>query len=387
MKKLLCFLLCLTLIFSSVSLSFAAATDWSTSDQQNLSNAASRLYYMNQSAAYYLYNIATNTNNLYNRVTDIYNALFDDSHSIAYWTSAISSWMTPIYTAITAVPTDLSIIQGLLGYPTTSNGVTTWNPYLKGISDVLINFGYGKNANNPWTVEQAIRYAHYNLLRSPWGTLAGGYNLPRINGNGTFANENAFWQYGSPLGNLALMLMTLNYNFANSYTNRWTADLTGYNSTQNVLNWGSLSTSTFTPSSAIDGLYKYLASIQAPVARLSYVLANDQEIDARDAASANQDAVVDNFIDSSGDGAASPSDIGSVSDLSSGYKQNFGTDASPSGIFDIFNADHASWFSQETKNQLDTTIPSRMTKGSMSETPLLDKQIDDIYDALGVKQP
>ena len=70
---------------------------------------------MNQSAAYYLYNISSNTNNIYNKCVDIYNALFNNGHNITYWVQAISTWMSPIYTAVTSVPSDLFVIQGLLG--------------------------------------------------------------------------------------------------------------------------------------------------------------------------------------------------------------------------------------------------------------------------------
>lgn len=358
MKKLFCFLLCLTLIFSSVSLCFAQ--DWSATDSQNLQNVAGRLYYMNQSAAYYLYNIATNTNNIYNKTVDIYNALFNNGHNITYWVQTISTWMSPIYTAVTAVPSDLSIIQGLLGYPSIDSGVTTWHSYLKHLYD-LDNFNGASDIGGSFLLFNPVANGGYTTY-----TYSGYYN----------------WRY-----TLGTLLSSIDQAIVSSYAYQTQSLANNYNASQNAVNWGSLTTSTFTPLSVADGTFKWLSAIQAPVARLSYVLANDQEIEARDSAAANQEAVVDNFIDSSGDGAASPSDIGSVSDLSSGYKQNFGSDASPSGIFDIFNSDHATWFSQETKNQLDTTTPTRLTKGSESETPLLDKQIDDIYNALGVKQP
>ena len=121
MKKLLCFLLCLTLIFSSISLCFAADATWSTTDSQNLANTAGRLYYMNQSAAYYLYNIASNTNNIYNKCVDIYNALFYGNHNITYWVNTISTWMSPIYNTLTSLPVDLNSIKSGLWKPL-SNG-------------------------------------------------------------------------------------------------------------------------------------------------------------------------------------------------------------------------------------------------------------------------
>lgn len=353
MKKLLCFLLCSVLIFSSIS--FCFAQDWSSTDSQNLSNAASRL----QTIITTLQTTNSTLNIISNRVLDIKNALFDDNHSVAYWVAYIHSWMSPIYNSLTSTPLDLNIIKGLLGYPTTVEGQgTTWNSYLHEIFNGTVNApSYTFSMNN-----NAGGYIDTFNLSSSTNPIK---DLPNY----------AYW--------LLWTQMTINNKMVDfgSYLT------TSYGATQNAVNWGNLGTSSFTPVSTTDGLYKWLSAIQAPVARLSYVLASDERIEAQEAAAANEEAVVNNFIDSTGDGAASPSDIGSVSGLSSGYKQNFGSDASPTGIFDIFNSDHATWFSQETKNQLDTTTPTRLTKGSQSETPLLDKQIEDIYDALGVKQP
>lgn len=345
MKKLLCFLLCLTLIFSSISLCFAQ--DWSATDSQNLSNAASRL----QTIITTLNTTNSTLNIISNRILDINNALFDDNHSVAYWTNAILTWMSPIYYSLTSVPSDLSVIQGLLGYPTTDSSGTTWNSYIR----LITPDGLG------------VKY-----LSTPVWTGSGW----------TIGSTPTDWYTGMQFGLNKVIEM---HAYTDNYL--WPNLFTGNTSLQYYTNPITLQTANFTPTSTTNGIYTWLSKIQEPVARLSYVLASPERIEAQEAAAANEESVVDNFIDSSGDGAASPSDIGSVSDLSSGYKQNFGTDASPSGIFDIFNADHASWFSQETKNQLDTTTPTRLTKGSQSETPLLDKQIEDIYDALGVKQP
>lgn len=359
MKKLLCFLLCLTLIFSSISLSFAAG--WSDSQ---ISSVVSDLS-----------TVKTTLNNIYTRLGVIQGYLFDDSHSVAYWTSAIASWMQPIYTALTSnLKINLGIDQilgGLYKISGDESSGITYTPYLfhngKSAGEWLdsIDSRFGLKAyptyfqNNPST---NITYYRYRIHQ---------------------ANASTYRPIDTPWAGLYYYLNSTCESLVNFAVDVCSGSFT----TQNVINWGNLQTSTFTPVSLGDGLYKYLSSIQAPVARLSYVLASDADIEAREAATLNQEAVVDNFIDSTGDGATSPSDIGSVSDLSSGYKQNFGSDASPSGIFDIFNSDHATWFSQETKNQLDTTTPTRMSKGSESETPLLDKQIEDIYNALGVKQP
>lgn len=210
--------------------------------------------------------------------------------------------------------------------------------------------------------------------------------LNNILDGGNYSALTYAWNGGSPLGNIALLEQRINDNIVQSYLYRWSADLTGFNSNQTALNWGNLSNSTFTPLSATDGIYKWLSSIQAPVARLSYVLANEQEIGARDAAAMNQETVVDNFIDSSGNGSASTNDFTSISSASDGFKTNFNSGASAGGIWDVFNSDHGNWFSQSIADSLDTSGSNNrnLKSGSSFETPLLDQQIGDIYKALGV---
>lgn len=355
MKKLLCFLLCLTLIFSSVSLCFAAVSD---------SQAASIVSDLST--------IKTTLNNIYNRVNTISNSLIDSSHSVAYWASAIASWMQPIYQALTnnlVSAFDIEpIISGLNEVVSDGTG-TTFYPYLKyngkSISEISTNiFSYvNRISGNIYKNGSYITssYNNYGLATGSNNTSTNNI-FDAINNNLISLNNSSIQDHNE------LFYYTKGYPF-------------------NIVNVNTAEDESFTPYSFGNAIIRYLQKIQYPVARLGYVLASNERIEAQEAAAANEEAVVDNFIDSTGDGATSPSNISSVSGLSSGYKQNFTTDASPSGIFDIFNSDHATWFSQETKNQLDTTTSSRMTKGSASETPLLDKQIEDIYDALGVKQP
>lgn len=181
---------------------------------------------------------------------------------------------------------------------------------------------------------------------------------------------------------MASLQNELAYDYSYIYT--WLAS--GYNAQQTYTDPFTLNSSTFTPTSISNGVYTWLSKIQNPVARLSYVLASDERIEAQEAAAANEQAVVDNFIDSSGAGSASPSDIGSVSDLSSGFSSNISTDADPGDIFDIFDSNNFSWFSQEVADSLDTTNSNNRSKSGFEyNTPLLDQRIDDIYDALGVK--
>lgn len=369
MKKLLCFLLCLTMIFSSVNLCFASATDWDTSDQANLRYIMQSLTSSTGTVVSALNNIYSRMNTINNNIVDIKNLLSYGGHSIADLIDSILTWMSPIYNSITSLPTDLTSIKEALWKPLDNGSQQAYLSIIeKSISNITGSNSADAKVNN-----------HWSLLDS-WN---GFYSFRKLNLDGSSQTTTANWYNGSPIGNLAVLTRNLNDATVIGFTYL----LQGFGTTQTYTDWSDLSSDTFTPTTLVNGLYNWFSNIQQPVARLSYVLASDERITAQESAAANEEAVVDNFIDSSGDGAASPSDIGSVSGLSSGYKQNFATDASPSGIFDIFNSDHATWFSQETKNQLDTTTPTRLSKGSASETPLLDKQIEDIYNALGVKQP
>lgn len=381
MKKSISVFLCLALILSSFSFAFASPTVWDTSDQQNL------LYIRNSvtgngTMITALNSIITNTNTIANHLNTIKGYLVDSGHGVAYWVQAIDTWMSPIYNSINAIPVDLSTIIGALGYFDSNN---TFHPYLIQLENISkANTAY-RIAQSGFSVTNAREQAHQQLFNS---VSSFSYNVDQIAANGGFAGNTFYWGLGTPLGNVALLLQYINSNIAKSYQYRWTADLTGYNSQQALVSFADpYSTFTFTPQSATDGIYKYLNAINTPLARLGYVLASDSRIEAQEFAADNEQAVVDNFINPDGSGSASTSDIDSIADFSSGYKSTFASDASPTGIFNLFTSDNMSWFSQETYNQLDTTSNNRAKSDNTFNTPLLDQQINSIYEQLGVKQP
>lgn len=363
MKKSICFLLCLIMVFSSVSLCFATPVDWDSSDSQHLTE---------------IRNAFVSGGTIYNMINAINSNIVNLNSNLV----TLMGWLDPSSGGGTTAL--LNQILNALVYTNAGGTITSWLVDIQGYNyqtaertldlvKALTNHG----VSNRSTV---LENSHLSFVNN----YQGDYVVGRFtNTSGGYQETTYNWNNGTPLGNIGLLLKLFN----NSFLFNARSENEHNKDQQTFLSWIDLNNSNFSPTSSYNGIYQWLSNIQAPTARLAYVLASDERIAAQEAAAANEDAVVDNFIDSSGDGATSPSDIGSVSDLSSGYKQNFGSDASPSGIFDIFNSDHATWFSQETKNQLDTTTPTRLTKGSESETPLLDKQIEDIYNALGVKQP
>lgn len=336
MKRIISLTIALYLVLGSFSFCFAAG--WSDSNIQSLLTDVS--------------NIKTNIQNINNKLQDIKGYLYTQGHSIAYWVEAIHTFMNPILQAINAVPVDIDSIDNGLWKTLENNSRQAYLDIID--KDFRIDSYPVYYRNNP---NGSVRYYYYN---------------------GDTVQVDTYTPSNTPiLGALMLHLWGINRSVGNM------AEVQLRNSTnqQNYVDWTDLTSDNFTPISAYDALNQWLSKIQAPVARLSYVLASDERLEAQQAAAANEEAVVDNFIDSTGNGSASPSDIGSISDLSSGYKDNFGSDASISGIFNIFNSNNMGWFSQETVNQLDTTQRSR----SSYATPLLDQQIQDIYDQIGVK--
>lgn len=350
------------------------------------------------------------TNHVSNIRTYIYDWIFDDSDAYTWRSFMYEFWrlsefliprgsyqgQTSLWDIIsTSLPGIYSYVNGYFASYQTQ--LTSQTGYLKNIQDANVNYLYtiGNTLTHTWTFKEAAQNSSYYLLGgSPYasGSWDGAYKSYRIGANGQRINQNYAWQYSSPLGNVALLLNQLNETMANTYTYRWAADLTHYN--DNLTTWDSqgdtLQQVAFTPESAIQGLYRYLAFTQRDVARLTYVLASDEEITAREKARDNQNAVLDNFIDDTGDGAISTNDFGSVADASKDIKDNLNTGVSASGIFDVFTGDHTSaWFSQTTANELDRTQANRSLLkanglgASDYDTPLLDEKMEELLSIFG----
>lgn len=369
MKKSISILLCLCIVFGSFSFIFASPVSWDTNDSSNLAQ---------------IRNTLVSGGALYNLINAINSNVLNLNSNLV----TLMGWLDPSSGGSTTAI--LNQILSMLSYTDAAQGLKSWLadiwqtesvylPDLLNIRQSLSNYYLGQT----WNASTARLNAHRYLIG---GIDQGNYSVPRILGPGQIGSQTYSWLEGSPIGNLAALLQKDIQLNADMWSYRWAADLQDYLNSQSYYNWETLQSASFTPTSSTNGLYNWLKNIQIPVARLSYVLASDQRIEAQELAADNEQAVVDYFIDSSGSGAASTNDISAVSDLSAGYKDSFGSDASVSGIFDIFDSDHMGWFSQETKNQLDTTTPSR-SKSSESDTPLLDQQIQDIYKGLGVTMP
>lgn len=383
MKKTVSIMLCLLLIFSSVNFAFA---DFTSADSTNLSNLlsytntiknaltlsngtiysflntiAARLTYSGENVAGLLYSINNKLNNSGGFSSTDSQNLLEILNFITYFTTGNTrqSWLQYIANKLDSINNSVARIQSDTG--TLVDQATTLLGYQLSI------LGYTQNIDN------VISTLTSNRSFMIWNSTGSANNWSlydyRLNGNFAYSIPEA--------------LRLINYNTIYGFQKLFEIGFSNYSNTQTAKNWLNLQNITFTPTSQTNGIYTWLANIQEPIARISYVHASDEEIAAREKAAANQTAVVNNFIDSTGSGAAPTSSFGDVASMSAGYSSNMNTDASASGIWNIFNSNNFGWFSQETANQLDPTVSTR--KGSSDfETPLLDQQISDIYKELGV---
>ena len=104
----------------------------------------------------------------------------------------------------------------------------------------------------------------------------------------------------------------------------------------------------------LDALGLLGTSLQNPLAKLQYVLADDDDISLKDKTKPNQDAVEDNFT-GDGPGAVKPGQIGDIGDISSSAGDAFGGAGSAGDAFiAITDSNSYSFFSQAVSDALDT---------------------------------
>lgn len=394
MKKAISLIIALCLIFCSVVPSFAA-TDvtnaaWSTWFQTINSNVSTMKTYLQDFTQSWTTFFETMTGGTPSTLLTFQDLVRD--------VLRIGDWLAPIADYADGLrPSGVVSIWNTLENTFTSivAGFNTSNGYLNNLKQALTNYDY-RYYNREITTQEASIYAHRDLFgitsdypRTPW------YTTPYIQNNGSVSNSSRNWFYGTPLGNIAVLLRQGMINDSNIYQYRWAADLTHYN--DNLTTWDSQGTTltqvAFTPESAIQGLYRYLAFTQRDVARLTYVFASDQEITAREKAQANQTAVLNNFIDPNGSGSVSVSDLNQMRNTSSDAKNNLDGGVGVSLIWNSFNSNiytgNDGWFTVTTANNLGYYPQTRELSKSLNDdnldypTPMLDAYYNEIYKLFG----
>lgn len=405
MKKAISLIIALCLIFCSVVPSFAA-TDVIVQGFYNPStggiiNAGSTM----SSIVGYLVQLT--------RLSDVDPSGNTVFHSILNTLSHIESWLVPVGSSGTnpslyQLMLEAGIaLQSYLPYiPTISSYVSSWmtsnNNYLNDLNVIFKNGRYIWNdALTNWTYNYAIQDSSMDL----WGGSTSGvrsdsrYWIPVVRkGSLPLTDTNLRWVNGTPLGNVAAILQKIAANQAYSYAYNFDDSLEGFD--DQLTTWDSqgnvLSQVLFTPKSAINGLYRYLAFTQRDVARLTYVFASDQELLAREQQQAVTDAVTDIFLDSNIGSSTNVGDIDRLGRFSEIANDNFDTGYGLSNISSIFDdnqyINNDGWFTITTANNLGYYPQTRELSKSLNDdnldypTPLLDNYYNEILSLAGDKK-
>lgn len=350
MKRLVAFVLTASLLISCVS---ASAVEWTPVDSTNLNNirvytdiimgrigsvnlSNSVLYFLS-----YLPNVSGQLNSVSSLSSDIQKALGD---KFSYDSGTINGRLYDIYNQLrTGVPLSLPN-AGLtvdLGFP---SGKTFFEPGIQvwGISNSLDVVG---TTWSSW-LSYMSRYTAMsaNIFNHPYLNVAG---LDGASGNYPTSAVVA----SSFLG-LARILR----------------GSSGASVSGNVLSSADLSQTSFSANNLLSML-SVLLPIQNDLAKVANVIADPMDQKLNDANKDNKQAVVDNFTGDAG--GVSPSNIGSVSDLSGTVSSSFDTSVSAGDFVTQFSSDERfSLFSQETADDVD----------SVASTYAYDDDFIDFYD-------
>lgn len=330
-----------------------------------ISKWADIVTHLTYSFAYSADYIRTAINNIYNIMTSYFRST--NTTSYYYW-----DW-TPTGGVNQGAPeTTETIIQAVrnIGMQTTKS-LAYSTEYLYQLYDKFINgTGFDVNvANNNFDKWLNVGYGKFDQYYSNPGTYNQQYRLWDITNSSSYlyALLDSIVRSGNTLATISALT---NYRGYISYLDDNLIVQQG--------NWFN---------SFPQAIKEYGYFIQSDLKRLRYVLASDDEIAAREAAQDNQDAFVNDFLDSNGAGSASASDIGDMSGISSSVQDILSTGVSPTSAFSSMDSNSSAWdwFKNDTKNALDTTSSNRRNiKSSDSDTPLLDNYYSDLQEKLKV---
>lgn len=184
------------------------------------------------------------------------------------------SWIVPTDLHTSSDPTIMDTLVVLTTYamdhlPAISSIAGYVSSWMSSNNGYLSNLVLSLSHQYIYSQSDLILRAHSQLGdASDPNYLDGLYYIKLPGSNGTITTTPILWGNGTPLGNVALLVKSLIDNNAQIYSYRWNADLKHYN--DNLTTWDSqgstLTQVAFTPESAIQGLYRYLAFTQRDVA-------------------------------------------------------------------------------------------------------------------------
>lgn len=339
-------------------------------------------------------NLSTMSTNEVNAITDVFNELVNIRgyvDSLESYTDGIEGSLTSIINSLgTSVGSTLSTISSRVN--TTNSRLSTTNSTLGDILSAIENQSFTVPQQLLDDVSSIDSTTTTDSNRWSWNsTFNSNMTLRRYmqNGEGGSASDltlnpsnrslpNQIWYYLSSLNNsfvLASRDLTSSVGIANTQT-YLDKDLNPIQMGRNSF-WRDFRD--------IGG------NINDFVARLAFVLANDEDIEARQAAQSNTEAVVDGFIKPSGSASASASDFGSVADIASAGRESLSSGVDPSVLLDQLGGDGDGWgwFSQSIQDEL--SAPSGRSslrsnsKSNTSDTPYLDAYYRDLENKIGFK--
>lgn len=150
------------------------------------------------------------------------------------------------------------------------------------------------------------------------------------------------------------------------------ANLTGLDNSGSYSAWrGPDQTAVRSANNLLDMLSFLGADLQAPLAKLQYVWASDDDIRIVDKNQPVKDEIEENFVGDGGS-AVKPSDIGDVASIGSSVKDTFSGAGSYSDIFStLCDGANFGFFSQEVANILEPPVPSSVSDGSSVDVDAL----------------
>lgn len=282
MKRILCILIALTLVFGSILPVFAASESIVTSfANPSLTNQVSA-YQVMITLVNFVTSFSTDWGNWTNLLGDgnspgtyySFQDLAQEVHGLWYWLTPrnpdnISATGLGLWDYIWYIAQEVSSMWG--GWDSYFSNLTALqvvNTNLSNLKVALSNYYQDQTQFDISTIKQI---AHRALVSISDGTYDIWFYGKDNNNEISVVDNKYIWTQGTPLGNIALILSKYTQSFSNVAYDL----LKDYN--DNLTTWEhSTNTQTsFTPTSLANGLYRYLAYIQSDTSYLGFRLFND----------------------------------------------------------------------------------------------------------------
>lgn len=183
------------------------------------------------------------------------------------------------------------------------------------------------------------------------GIASGSYNILSSDGSAVFRTGNMYLPFIALNGFLGL-----------------SSNLAGSDKTASITAWqGPDQTQQLSATNVLDMLGLIGTQLQNPLAKISYVWADDDDIRIADKNQPVKDQIEEDFV-GGGQGAVSVSDISGLAGASSDFKSSFSGGGSITDVFSIINSS-TSWgfFSQEVANEIEPPLPAMQSDEDIQE--------------------